>query len=175
MTTETPTMLRPSPTEVNALVLTSCFAWRWRSRVSKPSGERLTALLAGEDDLLGYHPTNYYVPEWSDSDATAPRFTDWDRGNIKHDQRRLSATFTLPDFCRDRNLVARWLWPLLGEDPATWDTYLHIVGQARYGEIHHAGRRKHTASPAIQTEAVLRTLGVWPSTWGSVVAEGEEG
>ena len=148
----------PTDKEINALVLTSLFGWRWMSRTSKPSGDRKTALIAPDGDTLGYAPSNWYAPDWTPSYPTAPRFTDWDKSNIKRDQQGDIVAFTLPDFCNDRNLLPL-LWVKLEEEE-------HGVFYLR---LSHMGLRgewaRHTATPRQQTEAVLRTLEHWPTEW----------
>lgn len=180
MTTETQTPIAvPTRQEVNALVLTACFGWRWESTICKPSGDCLTAIHAGPDDPFGYVPSNYYAPDWSPSDADAPRFTDWDKANIWHDPNRIAARFTLPDFCGDRNLVAERLLPLVSERGLMSDLGIAfddmltrpVITYTNWGhEVTNWSALVEVLelTPAQQTEAVLRTLGHWPADWQSV-------
>ena len=154
--------------EVNALVLTSLFGWRWMSKVSQMSDNRLAALIAPEGDTLGYRPTNWYAPDWTPSDAAAPRFIDWKRCNAKRDEHGDIVAFTIPDFCNDRNLLPV-LWAKIKKAQAEYEfgeeIYLMVgpyVSCSQWG-IRASLIDIMELTPRQQTEAVLRTLGNWPT------------
>lgn len=156
--------------EVNALVLTSFFGWRWMSKTTKSSGDRMTSLIAPEGDTLGYRPTNWYAPDWTPSDAASPRFIDWKRCNAKRDEHNHILTTVLPDFCTDRNLLPV-LWAKIKKAQAEYEfgeeIYLMVgpyVSCSQWG-IRSSLIEIMGLTPRQQTEAVLRTLGHWPSEW----------
>ena len=161
--------------EVNALVLTSLFGWRWMSNVSQMSGNRLTDLIAPEGDLLGYSPTNWYASDWTHSDAAAPRFSDWNRSNVKRSKNDHILTTVLPDFCTDRNLLPM-LWAKIKKAQAEYEfgeeIYLMVgpyVSCSQWG-IRASLIDIMELTPRQQTEAVLRTLGRWPKPDGGILA-----
>lgn len=171
--------ITPDVREVNALVLTSCFGWKWESRISLPRGKRLTALHAGEDDPLGYVPTNYNRDVWQPSDADEERFDDWDRGNIKQAKDGFGRIdFNLPNFCGDRNLVAEFLLPKVRELNIVCE-FGHVVCQSVQEPLYELDHKDCfpnyfvvteilLCTPVQLTEAFLRTLAVWPAEWKSI-------
>ena len=157
--------------EINALVLTSLFGWKWMKRKYIAGHTQwLTALISPEEDSLGYGPTNYWAEEWEFSTATGRRFDDWNRCNAKLDNRGDILTTALPDFCNDRNLLPM-LWAKVRKAQAEYEfgeeIYL-MVGP--YVSCSQWGIRASLIdimglTPRQQTKAVLRTLGRWPSEW----------
>jgi hypothetical protein len=154
--------------ELNALVLCSAFGWRWMSKGINYDDHRLTALIAPDNDVLGYVPINYRPASWKPSDAKAERFTDWDEFNVIFNKPGLPDTFTLPDFCQDANLL-----PLLLErvkfhfaDVAYIRNLGSILGILPMEGKYAAWAFKLVdATPRQITEAWLRTLGHWPANW----------
>ena len=160
--------------EINALVLTSLFGWKWMSKVNQMSGDRLTAPIAPEGDTLGYRPTNWYAPDWTPSDAAAPRFSDWNRCNAKSDKRGYILTTVLPDFCTDRNLLPL-LWAKVRERGLEKAFGLEVFNVAvlhRFA-IWQDAIAILELTPRQQTEAVLRTLGYWPTEWEAYMGNKE--
>jgi len=157
----------PDPQEINALVLTSCFGWRWESKVSQPSDKRLTALIAPEGDALGYSPSNYDPAVWSPSDATAERFDDWNTANLRYDQKGFPITSALPNFYEDANLLPLLLDKVAGGHEYDFLDNLSEMVRAQDSSENAAIWACMTATPRQQAEAVLRTLGHWPAEWRS--------
>jgi hypothetical protein len=104
-----PATISPDAQEINARVLVAFFGWRWMSKVQHRSDRRLTGLIAGPQDPLGYVPTNYHAPSWEPSDEHAARFSDWHKACWKRGKRDAIEHVGLPNFCGDANLLPRLL------------------------------------------------------------------
>jgi hypothetical protein len=63
--------------ELDALVAERCFGWRWRQYPAPGNKKMLTGLFPPEAPKRVCVP-NHYDSIWLPSDATAPRFSDWD-------------------------------------------------------------------------------------------------
>lgn len=175
----TETLIVPDFAEVNALVLTSCFGAFWS--LETHMGTRLALLRMPEPNPFGIINVNYLREGNEIVDASAPRFNTWWKTLEKRRRDGFGRVeIGLPDFCRDRNLVAEWLWPLLDQQDQRsclmWNLYQSCLMCILSNEPDAilGFRRLHTSTPAKQTEAVLRTLGFWPANWASVTVEKKE-
>ena len=157
-------MSKPDDMEINALVLTALFGWRWQSKYVEGTGGRLTALHAGENDPLGYVPSNYYAPDWLPSDASAPRYADWDTANIKCDECDRIITINMPDFCKDRNLLPL-LWEKASFEIVEELSMLNSMDGLPRSSVREWAYHIATSDPRRVAEAALRVLGHWPADW----------
>lgn len=153
--------------ELNALLLCGCFGWRWVKKV-EGHAPYLTMLRCGEEDPFGYVNANYFPEHEQPSDASAPRFTDWDRCCFTRGPRGGIEHIGIPNFCQDRNLVAQWLFPLVAERQKIngyLDELIKIIHPPSFTSGDGITWACMTATPRQQAEAVARVLGLWPATW----------
>ena len=159
-------MSKPDDMEINALVLTALFGWKWQSKYVEGARGRLTVLFAPADpgNDLGYTRTNYYAEDWIASDASQRRCDDWDRANAQHDSSGDIIAFRIPDFCKDRNLLPL-LWEKASFEIVEELSMLNSMDGLPRSSVREWAYHIATSDPRRVAEAALRVLGHWPADW----------